>query len=52
MYHSVSSVIFSNTGHCYHYLAQSSAFTCALFNSRGNCFDMGRLNQLNSTVSN
>ena len=24
MYHSVSNVIFSNTGHCYHYPAQSS----------------------------
>ena len=23
-----------------------------IFNSRGNCFEMGRLNQLNSTVSN
>ena len=44
MCHSVSTGIFSNTGHCYHYPAQS-------FNSRGNCFEMGRLNQLNSTVS-
>ena len=47
MYHSVSTGKFSNTGHCYHYPAQSSIFTCAYFNSRGNCFEIGRPNELN-----
>ena len=52
MYHdSISIGIFSNTGHCYHYPAQLLIFTCALFNLRGNCFEMGCLNQLNSTVA-
>ena len=44
--------IFSNTGQCYHYPAQISIFTGAKFNSRGNCIEMGRPNQLHSTVSN
>ena len=33
MYHSVSTGIFSNTGHCHHYSAQSSYFTCAEYNA-------------------
>ena len=54
-YQSVSSGIFSNTGHCYHYPAQSyrrfSHFP-NLIREVTYCFEMGRLNQLNSTVSN
>ena len=45
MYHRVSTGIYSDTGHCYHYPVQRSNFTSASFNSRGNCFDMRRLNQ-------
>ena len=33
MYHSVSTGIFSNIGHCHHYSAQSSYFTCAEYNA-------------------
>ena len=50
MHHSVSTGIFKNNGHCYHYPIVTQLNH--RFNSRGNCFKMGRLKQLNSTVSN
>ena len=45
MYHSISTGIFSHTGHCYHYPAQSTIFTGAQLSSRGNRLEMGRLNK-------
>ena len=44
-------VFFSNSGHCYHYPAHRR-FSPVPNLVRGNCFEMGRPNQLNSTVSN
>ena len=45
MYHSISTGIFSHTGHCYHYPAQSTIFTRAQLSSRGSRLEMGRLNK-------
>ena len=53
VYHGVSTGIFSNTGHCYHYPQHDRRFShVSFFISRGNCLEMGSLSQLNSTVSN